>query len=64
MHVAPVFVVEAHLNELRADAESNRFPRKAQGPNRIRTFITAAVESFRAFSEPTTPTLASYPFAD
>ena len=63
MHIAAVFVIEAHLSELRAEAERNRHAKSGE-PNALRKLLSAAIESLRSFSEPTTPKLQSYPYAN
>ena len=62
MHVAAVFVVEAHLDSLRAEAERNRYARPER--SLIRRIVDAAIESLRSFSEPAIPKLDAYPYAN
>jgi hypothetical protein len=62
MHVAAVFVVESHLNELRAEAARARYEHSSPRRNPLRKLASAAVDSLRAFSAPATPKLDAYPF--
>jgi hypothetical protein len=61
MHAAAIFVVEAHLAELQAEAATRRASRKP-GPGRIQRFITAVRDSLATRHEPFIPRLESYPY--
>ena len=63
MHAAAIFVVEAHLAELQAEAAARRNERKSSGPGRIGRLIAAVRASLAERPEPILPSLNSYPYA-
>jgi hypothetical protein len=62
MHAAAIFVVEAHLAELQAEAVARRAAYKP-GPSRFQRLIGAVRESLAARPEPFIPRLESYPYS-
>ena len=62
MHVAAIFVVEAHLAELQAEAIARRTAEKPSGQSRISRLLDAVRESL-AREEPFLPRLEAYPYS-
>ena len=61
MHAAAIFVVEAHLAELQAEAAARRAAEKSSGPGRIARIVTAVRESLSTRQDSFIPRLESYP---
>lgn len=64
MHAAAIFVVEAHLAELQAEAAARRIAQKSARPGRIGRLIAAIRASLAARPEPFVPRLQSYPYSN
>ena len=62
MHAAAIFVVEAHLAELQAEASARRIATQG-GPSRISRLIAAVRASLATRPEPFLPRLESYPYS-
>ena len=62
MHAAAIFVVEAHLAELQAEAAARRIAKKG-GPGRFSRLIAAARATLATRPEPFLPRLESYPYS-
>ena len=62
MHAAAIFVVEAHLAELQAEAAARRAAEKP-GQGRIERFVAAVRESLATRQDTFIPRLESYPYS-
>jgi hypothetical protein len=62
MHAVAIFVVEAHLNELREDFLRHTHARRPVGPNRFQRVVGALRRSAVQQQEPIVPKLESYPY--
>ena len=62
MHAAAIFVVEAHLAELQAEAAARRVAKK-DAPGRIERLFAAARASLNDRPEPFVPRLQAYPYS-
>ena len=63
MHAAAIFVVEAHLSELQAEAQARRLSEKSKGPGRIGRVIASVRDSLATRSDSIVPRLESYPYS-
>jgi hypothetical protein len=62
MNEATDFAIAYRLQELRREAARNQYARAGR-PSSLRKLVDSVIETLRASSEPTTPTLNAYPFA-